>query len=232
MQISTKNPELLADYANDFIINNRLPNWAVSVTLITSEENLRKCIEPYAPSIENRLKSIKRLTSKGFKVLVRVQPVIYPYIMKNLNDLIDKIHENGAYGIVMEGLKIKVKLDKKEQAIFQVIGDYLGYNIREWYKQYGTKIGVDYEIKKEDKLKYIKYAKELCNIYKMKVFIGDNNCREYSCNGECCGTSILRNHKTLQQSDKLLNAKVPNLRIKSNKTIGERLNTSILNSIS
>lgn len=60
-----------------------MPNWAVSVTLITPEESLRQNIEPYAPSIKDRLSAVKELTDKGLKVLIRIQPVIYPYIMDN-----------------------------------------------------------------------------------------------------------------------------------------------------
>lgn len=221
VQISTKNPEILVDYVDDFIIDNNLPNWAISVTIITSDEEFRKCIEPYAPSIENRLNAIRKITDKGFKVLVRIQPVIYPYVMSNIDDLINKVHDVGVYGVILEGLKIKVKLDKKEQAIFQEIGDYLRYDLRQWYKENGIKTGVDYEITKEDKIKYINYTKEICNKYDMKVFVGDNNCREYSCNGECCGTQFLRNHKTLQQSNKLMNCKPTGLRIKTDKTIRE-----------
>jgi DNA repair photolyase len=222
VQISTKNPSILADYIDDFISGD-IPNWAISVTLITIDESFKKYIEPYAPSIENRLSAIEKLVNKGLKVLVRIQPVIYPYIMGNMNKLITKIHDSGAYGIIMEGLKIKCKLDKTEQAIFQEIGDYLGYDIRQWYKDNGIKTGVDYEIKKEDKIKYINHIKELCSKYDIKVFIGDNNCRDHSCNGECCGTQFLRNHKTLRQSEKLMNCKPTGLRIKTDKTIGENI---------
>lgn len=227
VQISTKNPEILAGYVDDLIIDNRLPNYALSVTLITSDEKLRKHIEPYAPSIENRLNAIKRLTNKGLKVLVRIQPVIYPYIMNNLKDLIDKVHESGAYGIIMEGLKIRIVMDKKEQEVYQQIGEYLGYDIRQWYKENGVRTKSDYEINKEDKISYINYAKELCSEYCMQVFVGDNNCREHSCNGECCGTSSLRNHKVLYDSQKLMNAKVTNSRVKSDKTIGDNLDLNV-----
>lgn len=133
------------------------------------------------------------------------------------------IHESGAYGIIMEGLKIRIVMDKKEQAIYQEIGAYLGYDIRQWYKEHGERTKSDYEIKKEDKLKYINYAKELCNKYNMIVYVGDNNCRECNCNGECCGTNILRNYKTLYESEKLLQCKITNTRVKTNKTIKESI---------
>lgn len=232
VQITTKNPEILAEYCGDFITDDKLPNWAISVTIISPNEEFRQKIEPYAPSIDNRFASIKKITDKGIPVMVKIQPVFYPYIMSELENLISKIKESGAYAIEMEGLKIKVAMDKKEQLIYQEISSYLGYDIRQWYKDNGKKTKSDYELKTNDKLKYIEYAKELCEKYDLKFFAGDNDCRKCGCSGECCGTEILRNYKTIYQSDKLLDCSDSFTRTgkksKIKKTIREKLKDSIV----
>lgn len=226
IQISTKNPLILAEYIDDFIINDRKPNWALSVTMTTIDENVRKQIEPNTPSVEEKLKAIKTITSKGVDVVVRIQPVIYPYIMNIYKEFIFKLKEVGVSGVILEGLKIKVAMPKEEQDIYEQIGKCLGYNIREWYKTNGEKNGSDYVISTKDKEKYINLIKLECKQYNIDVYVGDNECRNMSCDKECCGTKKLRNHKIITESEKLLNCKIKNTRSKNNinKTIGGVIN--------
>lgn len=229
VQVTTKNPAILAEYVDDFLQNDHKPNWAVSVTIITADEGFRKAIEENAPSIDSRFEAIKQLTSKGIPVLVKIQPVFYPYIMSQLDELAKRVFESGAYAIQMEGLKVRVSMDKNEQAVYKEMSDYVGYDIREWYKANGIKTSSDYELRTSDKMKYIDKTKELCSHYGLKFFAGDNDCRCHGCSGECCGTEILRNYKTIHQSEMLLNTPVKIGRSKNYKTISSVIENNKIN---
>lgn len=192
IQIQTKNPELLLRYINDF----DKPNWAVSVTLITTDEKFCKVCEPNAPTPQERLDCIKELTNKGIKVMVKIQPCIYPKILEDLPELIKQIKEAGAWAFNTEGLKIRKSMPLNEQKITQVIGDYLKINLREFYKKEKNLTSTDYELSKEKKSEYIKLAEELAKKYGLKYFVADND--NFGCIGsgcECCGTEALHNYK-------------------------------------
>lgn len=229
VQISTKNPQILLEYIDDFIVDGRIPNWALSVTIITLDDNIRRQVEPFAPTIQSRLNAIKKITNKGIKVTVRIQPVIYPYINTIYKELIKSLYEVGVSGVIVEGLKLKMAMCLEEQKIYQEMSKCLGYDIRSWYKENGRIDGGDYIIKNEDKLDYINKIKYECDKYSICLYVGDNDCKKYSCDEECCGTKHLRNHKVIQDSDLLLNCKISGSRAKKNigKTIGEVINYGI-----
>jgi len=191
IEIQTKNPEGLYAIAHEF--DN--PNWAVAVTLISADEEFIKVCEPNAQTAENRLANIRKLTDMGIKVMIKIQPAIYPKIIDDLPDLIKKAAEAGCWAINIEGLKVRMTMPKKEQEIFKAIGDYLGYDIRQYYKKNGMRTGSDWEMDEEKKLEYINDAKLLCDHYKIKFFVADNHHMDKGCNAECCGTEVLRDYK-------------------------------------
>jgi DNA repair photolyase len=114
LEIQTKNPEVFLSYVKEF--SN--PNWVIAVTLISIDADFIKVVEPNAPSPQNRLKAIKGLTDLGFKVMVKIQPAIYPKIINDLPDLVKGIKESGCFGFNIEGLKIRVRMPKEEKVLF------------------------------------------------------------------------------------------------------------------
>ncbi|MFH1585966.1 MAG: radical SAM protein [archaeon] len=192
IQIQTKNPSMLVDCIKDF----ENPNWAVSVTLITLDEKFCKICEPNAPTPKERLDCIKELTNKGIKVMVKIQPCIYPKILEDLPELIKGIKNAGVWAFNTEGLKIRKSMPLGEQKIIQVIGDYLNINLREFYKSEDNLASTDYELSKNKKLEYIRLAEDLAKKYGLKYFVADND--DFGCMGagcECCGTEVLHNYK-------------------------------------
>jgi len=192
IQIQTKNPEILLSYVDDF----EKPNWAVSVTLISLDEKFSKVCEPNAPTPKERLSYIKELTNKGIKVMVKIQPCIYPKILEDLPELIKGIKDAGVWAFNTEGLKIRKSMPLNEQKILQVIGDYLKINLKDFYKNESNLSSMDYELSKEKKLEYIKLASQLAKKYGLKYFVADND--EFGCIGsgcECCGTEVLHDYK-------------------------------------
>jgi DNA repair photolyase len=204
VEIQTKNPGVLLEYIEEF----KNPNWVIAVTIISIDEGFCKIVEPRAPSVSDRIEAIKKITSYGIPVIVKVQPFIYPKIIDDLPELVKAIKRSGAFAFNLEGLKCKVALNKQEQEIFQTIGDYFGYNMREFLKEESKKDGkggMDYEFSKENKTKVLLLAKELADKNGIRFLNADNLMLEGiadSC--ECCGTEVLRNYKLFGEDKRSL----------------------------
>lgn len=61
---------------------------AVHITMISSDSNFLKMIEPGAPSFERRIAAAKRLSDAGIRVVARIEP-----FMIHLNDSKDQVEE-------------------------------------------------------------------------------------------------------------------------------------------
>jgi len=94
VQISTKNPEIFLEYADDFIG----ANIALNVSISFFDDDMAKQIECGAIAPSRRLTAIKALTEKGFNVLIRVQPFILPYAFDNAEKIVKSIKSSGAFG--------------------------------------------------------------------------------------------------------------------------------------
>ena len=192
VQISTKNPQVFLQYADEFIG----ANIALNVTLTTIDESFSKVIEPFAISPSRRLQAIKQLTQKGFNIFVRIQPFVYPQIMKQMQEFICKLKESGVFGFQTEGLKYRVTMPKHQRQIFQKIGDYLGFDIKQYFKQNGVHTGGDYEYNEQIKKEVYLELQKLSNKYGLKFYVADNYLVQgIGCGSECCGTEYLRDYK-------------------------------------
>jgi len=137
------------------------------------------------------------LTDEGKKVIIRIQPFIYHKIKKECPEFIKAIADAGCWGFMTEGLKIRISMPKAEQEIMQKIGDYFGFNIREFYKQEHNKCGSDYELSIDKKDEILNMMNDLAEKHGLKFFNGDNHINGIGSRCECCGTEVLRNYKTL-----------------------------------
>jgi len=194
-QMSTKNPKVLLSYLGEL---GKL-NLTLNVTMTSADDKLRECIEPLAPTTQDRFDAIKGLTSNGVKVLIRMQPFIYPFMMESLEEFVSKVKDSGAWGFMTEALKVRISMPKEEQKIMQRIGDFYGVDIREVYRK-EEKTGSDWEYSKEKKMIYIKKCEELANKYGLRYFVGDNDMGKCGDGAECCGTEVLKNYKILKNS--------------------------------
>jgi DNA repair photolyase len=191
IEIQTKNPSVLAEYSGDF----KNPNWIIAVTLISTDQDFIKVVEPNAPTPKERLSAIKKLTDEGKKVMVKIQPSIYPKILKDLPDLVKSIKESGCVGFNTEGLKIRTTMPESERALFDIISKVVGYDLREYYKENGVRTGSDYEMTIEKKLEYTNMAWDLAKKYSLKYWVADNSMGKIGDSDECCGTEFLRGYK-------------------------------------
>jgi len=192
VEIQTKNPEGLLSYVKEF----KDPNWAVAVTIISSDEGFVRTCEPHAPSVERRLRAIRELTSTyGLRVMVKIQPSIYPKIMEDLEELIPLVAKAGAWAINTEGLKVRVSMPEEEQALFREISSKVGYDLRAYYRREGIKTGSDWEMRNERRREYTDLALTLAHFHGLRYYVADNHMGRIGDGSECCGTEVLRNYR-------------------------------------
>lgn len=197
LKIQTKNPGGLVKYSAEF--DN--PNWVIGVSLMSVDEKFIKACEPNCTTPKKRLSAIEKLTKENKKVMVKIQPAIFPKILEDLPALIKAVADSGAFAISIEGLKMRKMMPEREQDQYRIISSFLGYDLREAYKK-ENHTSSDYELRKHKKMRYVKMSEELCKEHKIQCYIADNNLGAYGCGLECCGTQELRDYKIFGKSSR------------------------------
>lgn len=191
VHILTKNPSLLCEYLDKF--DN--PNWSIGVSIFTLDEKTKTEVEPNSPKIEDRLKSIKIISDCGYHVMVKIQPVVYPIILRELDNMIDVFSSSGAWAFNTESLKIRMSDFPNTKEYFNEMNKPLGYDVRDFYRRNGKSEGIDTTLSGHLKMNYIRKCIELSKVYKIKYFVADNNMGKLGDGPECCGTEVLRDYK-------------------------------------
>lgn len=192
VQISTKNPEIFLEYADEFKNDNLVLNVSISFF----DDILARKIETGAIPTSRRLKAIRQLTDKGFNTFIRVQPFILPYTYDNAEIIVKSIADSGAFGFQTEGLKLRVVMPQNEKEIYSKIGDILGIDIINDFKRNGIIEGGDRVYNNDDKSKMLEKFNVLAKQYGLKFYNADNFIdSKYGCGCECCGTSVLHDYK-------------------------------------
>jgi DNA repair photolyase len=191
-QISTKNPEVFLDYAQEFVNSNL----AFTVSVPFLGDNDARAIECGAISITRRFEAIKKITDMGIPVLARIHPTIYPYILGNAEGLVQKIKESGCWGFMSEMLKIRVVMPASEKLIYAQIGQHFGFDILRYFKEQGKVQGGDREYSHEAKQEVFDLFNKLSKQYGLKYYNADNLISNtVGCGSECCGTAMLHDYK-------------------------------------
>lgn len=71
-----------------------------------------KKLEPYAPSPEERLKTITNLTKQGYKVFLYLRPLIPGVVDYEIRELLEKAKSAGAVGVVCGGFRVTLPILK------------------------------------------------------------------------------------------------------------------------
>jgi DNA repair photolyase len=195
VQISTKNPEVFASYAEEV----KGANIVLTVTVTTTDPGLVSVIEPGAIAPDRRFAAIEKIAAMGFKVMVRIQPFIYPYIMRELPALVARVASSGAFGFMTESLKIRVLMPRSEMLLYRKMFEHFGGDIRAWYRQgVGEVSSGDFELTKIRKMHYIGECVRLARQHGLRYYTGDNYMGQVGDGPECCGTEVLRDHAVVR----------------------------------
>ena len=192
VQISTKNPEIFEEYANEFVDSNI----ALNVSCSFCDDDIARKIETGTISPTRRIESVKRLSEMGYKITMRLQPFILPYSEDVAERFVALLKEDGVWGFQTEGLKLRLTMSPKEKAIYSRIGDYLGFDIINDFALNGEIESGDRVYSEERKRRMLELYNSLSKKYDIKFFNADNLVdKRYGCGSQCCGTEFLRNYK-------------------------------------
>lgn len=217
----TKNPVVLSNYINKF--DN--PNWSIGVSLISTDDKFVRQLEPNAPLPSERLNAIQSIADAGYKVMVKIQPAIYPRILSDLPDLVGKISDCGAWAFNTEGLKIRPGMFDQEKIYFDQLNKSIGYDVLEYYKRCGVFKSPNLMMSYTKKMEYISLSMKLAKQHNLKYFCADNYMGKVGDGCECCGTEILRDYRIWGNNNRV---KVFGGSTKSSSVLG----TSILKTVS
>lgn len=130
----------------------------VQITMISSDENLIKRLEPNAPTIKERMKACKRLIKAGIPVIARIEPFsifindnkdkVDEYIgMLKDNGITDVCIDNFSYGIQTDKMRndyyaMGIDFDKMLEASsnYQRISSYLLTLFMRYFRKHGINI--------------------------------------------------------------------------------------------
>ena len=177
--VSTKNPEpylyVDRDYSSTTIIQ---------VSFSTIDGRLANVIEPYAPSPENRIKSIEALVKLGYKVTARIQPFLYSLKEEVLGVLIPTLIDVGVDHVIFEHLKLPVESNSRNtlSSLCQKSGISL-----ELYEKHGILYGRSILLPNEIKIDNILEAKRICEKSGVTFGAGDYGFYHFSSTDCCCG---------------------------------------------
>lgn len=68
-------------------------NCKVGFTIITLNDSVRRLLEPMAPSIDRRIKALKKLHDEGIKTWVSVEPILPDFQWSNPIEIILKLKD-------------------------------------------------------------------------------------------------------------------------------------------
>lgn len=142
-------------------------NAVVQVSMVCSSYDK---LEPGAPTFEERLQMVSRLSANCKRVIIRVQPYITS-VKKEFLSNIGKFAKAGAYGVTVEGMKFK----KDKPGLVKVRGDFC-------YP--------------EDLLEHHYIAiREECHKNGLKFYCAENRLRSMGDSFSCCGCGDLPGFK-------------------------------------
>ncbi len=111
----------------------------VEVTLTTSDENIRKVIEPHSSSTRDRIEILKIMQQHHIPTIVWLMPIL-PYIndtKENILSIIEACHQYGVKGIICFNMGLTLK-DGNREYFYKKLKEY-DLNLYHLYqRQYGN----------------------------------------------------------------------------------------------
>lgn len=109
--LSTKNTQQLIKDENLEVLK-KLKHLVIQISFTTLDAHYAKKIEPNSPIPQDRLNETKILNSEGFYLIARLQPIIIPWKLNIINELIPALSDFGYKHIILEHLKLPVERNK------------------------------------------------------------------------------------------------------------------------
>jgi DNA repair photolyase len=157
---------------------------SVQVSFSTFDERLAEKVEPNAPSPQERLQLVERLSNVGIWTVVRIQPFLFP--KENISNIpISALASAGTKHVMVEHLRIPTNSSIHSRKILFLA---LGMDFLDEYRKRGIMYSrVNYELSSSEKLDNILLFKEEVHKNGMTFGSADNDYHHVSDAPCCCG---------------------------------------------
>lgn len=182
-------------------------HWKMSI--ITTNEEHVKGIEPGTPSAAERFLGIRKLSDLGIPVTLRYRPFIIGTSDLSIEDAFTKAERSGCISTTTEFLCWEMRASVTSKSRLDAMSKVLGYDIWKFYVDNNTPGGLmrlNYDIKRP----YIEQMKESAARHHLKFYVSDAHHKHESNSCNCCGnpeTGILANCNRGQYAQALQIAK-------------------------
>lgn len=183
LSISTKGVWWTKDKRYMDLVKKHPHNWHFKISIITLDEMKSKVMEEYCPTPQERLDAIKRLSSHGIHVTLRLRPFIIG-LSDDYPELIYKAAQNGADSVTTEFFCLDTRANEQLKKKYKIMSKLVGYDIWEFYRKNSVGAGykrLNYDIKRP----IIKNMKKIAHKHKMLFYVSDAHHKE-KCDAVCC----------------------------------------------
>lgn len=162
--VSTKGKLVIED---EYLSLLRKCNCIVQISMVCSQYDV---LEKGCPSFNERLEIVKILSQNVKRVIIRIQPYM-TQVFKDVKENMSKFAENGAYGVIVEGMKFA----KRKPGLI--------------------KVGADFVYDKQVLKEHFELLKQEAHKYGLKFYVGENRLRTMGDSMCCCGIDGLNDFK-------------------------------------
>ena len=123
--VNTKSP-LIAEDNYVKVLSSFKKGTGVQITMISSDQELLSKLEPFAPSLKERMKACKILTDEGIHVVARLQPLMF-FIndeKSKVDDYIAMLKESGIKNVAMENMSYRIATPKMQEQFIKMGYDF------------------------------------------------------------------------------------------------------------
>ena len=185
LSFSTKAAWWTADERYMSLFRKHTHNWHVKISIITRDDAKARLIEKGVPSSTERLAAMKRLTSNGVHVTLRLRPYIIG-VSDDYKALIEAAHEAGADSVTTEFFCMESRASEDLKQRYAEMSKVTGFDIHSFYMKNSHQQGYK-RLNRAIKAPIIHDMREYAHSLGMRFHVSDAFCRE--CNDEvnCCG---------------------------------------------
>lgn len=185
ISISTKGVWWIDDERYQRVISG-WKNLHIKISIITTDEEKSKLIEPGTPSVAERFLGLRKLKDMGIYTTTRFRPFIIGVSNLTVEDIFLQSSLAGVDSITTEFLCLEKRAKKTAKERFAIISKACGFDIYEYYRRLSIQPGL-MRLNYETKRTYIEQMISLAKKYGLKFFVSDahHKAKSFSCN--CCG---------------------------------------------
>lgn len=130
LMLKGKYKKLLEKYAEDL-----KGTWAFMLSIITTDGEVARKIEPGVPSPENRYNALKELKDMGYYTVHRLRPFMLGISDKILDEMLKRDVEVGINAISVEFFCLDIRVPRWVRKRYSIMSELAGFDYIHYYKK-------------------------------------------------------------------------------------------------